>query len=204
MIGPGMAGSDDRSEPSAPGSQGENELVVVGRVRRPTGIDGTLLVEVYSGKPDRFAIGDTVNTGGRWYEIARTGKSGKSAKLKLVGVDSIEAADPFRGEELAVTAGSLPENPPGVYYHYEILGIDVVTVDGRKLGTLTEIIETGSNDVFVVSPNQQADRRPRTKRDTDETVKKSNDILVPVLDGVIVGVDAKKGVMTIDPPGGLF
>ena len=154
MTGSGMIGSNDRPSRSSRGLPDVSDLVVVGRVRRPTGIDGTLLIEVYSGDINRFVIGDRVFVSGSEYEIIKTGKSGKSAKIKLAGVDTIEAADPFRDEELAVTTDSLPENPPGTYYHYEILGIGVVTVEGRKLGRLTEIIETGSNDVFVVLSNQ--------------------------------------------------
>lgn len=199
MTGSGMIGSNDRPGRSSRGLPDVNDLVVVGRVRRPTGIDGTLLVEVYSGDINRFSVGDRVFINGSEHEIARTGKSGKSAKIKLAGVDTIEAADPFRDEELAVTADSLPENPPGTYYHYEILGIDVVTAEGRKLGRLTEIIETGSNDVFVVLSH----RNPLAE-ESMESPNKTCEILVPVLDGVIVEVDTENGVMTIDPPAGLF
>ena len=198
-IGPGMIGSNDRSERSAPSVSpkvpDESDLVAVGRVRRPTGIDGTLLVEVYSDKPNRFSVGDGVFLDGTEHEVVKTGASGKSVKIKLAGIDSIEEAGRFRGEEIAVTVDSLPENPPGTYYHYEILGLTVVTANGRTLGTLTEIIETGSNDVFVVS-----ERRTSGSRDS----RKSDDILIPVLDGVIVEVDTQQGVMTIDPPDGLF
>ena len=190
-----MTGSNNRSERSGPNSPDAEVLVMVGRVRRPTGIDGTLLVEVYSGNTSRFSVGDLVIIGGTEHEIVRTGVSGKSAKLKLGGVDTIEKADPFRGEEVAVTADSLPDNPPGVYYHYEILGIDVVTVDGQQLGTLTEVIETGSNDVFVVSHDVG-----EAKRDS----KSPGEILVPVLEGVIVNVDKENGVMIISPPAGLI
>ena len=154
-----------------------------------------MLVEVYSGKSKRFSVGDLVIIDGSEHEIVGTGVSGKSARIKLAGVDSIEKADPFRGEEIAVTFDSLPENPPGIYYHYEILGIDVVTVEGQNLGTLTEVIETGSNDVFVVSSVGEA---------TGRGSKFSGEVLIPVLDGVIVGVDKENGIMTIDPPDGLF
>lgn len=199
MTGSGMIGSNDRSRHSTRELPDVKDLVVVGRVRRPTGIDGTLLVDVYSGDINRFAIGDRLIVNGSEHEIVRTGRSGKSAKIKFAGIDSIEAADPFRDEELAVTAASLPENPPGVYYHYEILGINVVTVEGLKLGTLTEIIETGSNDVFVVSPDRKS-----AMEESAKNASGTGDVLIPVLDGVIVEVDAKGGIMTIDPPDGLF
>ena len=199
-----MTGSHDRSEHSVPEQPDIEDLVVVGRVRRPTGIDGTLLIEVYSGDPKRFSVGDRVFIDGSEHEIVRTGASGKSAKIKLAGIDSIEKAGPFRGEELAVTIDSLPDNPPGVYYHYEILGIDVVTLDGQRLGTLTEVVETGSNDVFVVSPDGDETRREAANEDSGKGPNNSGEILIPVLDGVIVAVDKENGVMTIDPPAGLI
>ena len=52
---PELSMTDSNSRPDTPGEE-LNELVVVGRVRRPTGIKGTLLVEIYSGIPDRFIL----------------------------------------------------------------------------------------------------------------------------------------------------
>lgn len=181
-----MTGSIDRSENS------ENPLVTIGRVRRPTGIKGAVLVEVYSGNTDRFAVGGSVIAEGTEYEITGTGKSGDSAKLTFASIDSIEKAGELRGVELFVPADSLPDNPDGVYYHYEILGVSVVTTDGRELGTLNEILETGSNDVFIVAPKRI------------EGEKKPAEILIPVLDGVIVSVDKENAIMTIDLPEGIL
>jgi len=183
--------SDDLADDLADASK--DDLVVVGRVRRPTGIKGTVLVEVYSGIPNRFVVGDVVIANGIGYEVVDTGKSGGSAKLTFDGIDSIDKADILRDAELSVPAESLPENPPGIYYHYEIIGIRVVTVDGQELGALTEILETGSNDVFIIRPENTA-----------QGEKKSPEILVPVLDGVIVKVDQEAGVMTIDLPDGIL
>jgi 16S rRNA processing protein RimM len=170
----------------------DEDMVVVGRVRRPTGIKGAVLVEVYSGIPNRFATGDVVIAEDISYEIVSIGKSGDSAKLTFAKIDSIEKADVLRGVELSVPASALPENPPGVYYHYEIIGLDVITVDGQQLGTLTEILETGSNDVLIVAPSTPAGE------------KKVPEILIPVLDGVIVEVDKTAGIMKLDPPDGIL
>ena len=74
-----------------------------------------------------------------------------------------------------------------------------MTVEGLKLGTLTEIIETGSNDVFVVSPDRKS-----AMEESAKNASGTGEVLIPVLDGVIVEVDAESGVMTIDPPDGLF
>ena len=170
----------------------DENLVAAGRVRRPTGINGAVLVEVYSGIKDRFSVGDVVLINGAEHTITDAGVSGKAIKLTFANIDSIEKANPLRGMELSVTAESLPKNPPGVYYHYEILGIGVITVDGKQLGSITEIIETGSNDVFIISPEY------------DKPEHKPPDILIPVIKGVIIEVNKTTGVMIIDPPSGLL
>ena len=170
----------------------DESLVAAVRIRRPTGISGTVLVEVYSNTTNRFRVGDVVSINGAEHTITETGVSGKAIKLTFESVDSIEKANLLRGLELSVTAESLPKNPPGVYYHYEILGIDVTTLDGKPLGSITEIIETGSNDVFVITPTH------------DEQEGRPPDILIPVIDGVIIEVNKTSGVMVIDPPSGLL
>ena len=184
-----MIGPNDQSETAIPDN---NNLVPVGRVRRPTGIHGALLVEVYSGNLCRFAVGDLVVIRGSEHQVVATGRSGKAAKINLAGVDSIETANFFRDAELLVSPETLPENPEGVYYHFEIMGANVKTLEGRKLGVITEIIETGSNDVMVVTP------RPRFGN------KKTEDIMLPVLEGVIIDVDKVNCVVTVDPPAGLL
>jgi 16S rRNA processing protein RimM len=170
----------------------DKDLVVVGRVRRPTGIKGAVLVEIYSGIPDRFVISDTVIADGKQYEIIATGKSGDSAKLTFANIDSSEKADHLRDLELSVPAEELPVNPPGIYYHYEILGLNVVTTKGQKLGNLTEILETGSNDVLIITPEQESEE------------KKPAEILIPVLDGIIADVDKESNTMKINLPEGLL
>ena len=181
-----MTGSCERSDYL------DETLVAAGRIRRPTGIKGTVLVEIYSNDKNRFHVGDVVSINGAEHRITETGVSGKAIKLTFENIDSIEKANLLRGMELSVTAESLPKNPPGVYYHYEILGIDVNTLDGKPLGSITEIIETGSNDVFVITPGH------------DEQQRRPPDILIPVIDGVIIEVDKASGVMVIDPPSGLL
>ena len=184
-----MIGPNDQSDTEIPDS---SNLVSVGRVRRPTGIHGALLIEVYSGNLCRFSVGDLVFIRGSEHQVVATGRSGKAAKINLAGVDSIEAANFFRGAELSVSPETLPENPNGVYYHFEVMGANVKTLEGRKLGVVTEIIETGSNDVMVVTPGPQSGN------------KKTEDIMLPVLEGVIIDVDKVNCVVTVDPPAGLL
>jgi len=82
----------------------DESLVAAGRIRRPTGISGTVLVEVYSNTTNRFRVGDVVSINGAEHTITETGVSGKAIKLTFESVDSIEKANLLRGFELSVNA----------------------------------------------------------------------------------------------------
>jgi 16S rRNA processing protein RimM len=98
---------------------------------------------------------------------------------------SREEAASWAGAALFVDAGTLPPLEDGVYYEFEMIGLDVVTVDGEALGRVEEIVETGANDVIVV-------RGPK------------GEVLLPSLEAVVRKVDLEMGCITVDPPPGLL
>ncbi len=167
------------------------ELIPVGRVRRPTGIKGAVLVEVYTGEPDRFADVDSVVLDDREFRIVDRGRSGNAAKLTFEGINSIERAQELRDREVSVPEDSLGPAPEGKYYHYELLEADVVDTNGKILGTVHEIIETGSNDVLLVRTSNSESSKPK-------------EILIPVIDGVLVELDRDTNSLIVDPPPGLL
>ncbi|MBI4219938.1 MAG: 16S rRNA processing protein RimM [Chloroflexi bacterium] len=160
-------------------------------VRRPWGIDGSIAATRYSDDPDRFASGSTVYINGIPYEILESKLSQRAVVLRLSGVDSPEDAEPLRESPIEMDEAEIGPPPEGSYYHYQIIGAKVRTVLGDDLGTITEILETGSNDVYVV----------RTGRVVEG--KRAEEILVPALKDVIVDVDVERGVVTVDLPEGL-
>ena len=83
--------------------------------------------------------------------------------------------------------GPQSEGPPpqeGGYVHYQRIGLRVRTVDGEDLGEIAEILETGSNDVYVVAGG-------------------AGEILVPALSKVVRQIDIPAGLMVVDLPEGL-
>jgi 16S rRNA processing protein RimM len=68
--------------------------------------------------------------------------------LRIEGVDRREQAQALRGAELLLRRSDLVPLPKGQYYEFEILGLEVVTEEGRGLGPITGIIRTGANDVY--------------------------------------------------------
>jgi 16S rRNA processing protein RimM len=143
-----------------------------------------VVVARHSSDPDRFVPGGDVYVGGIRFQIEQVRSSADAAVLKLASVDTEDDAEALRGAVVEVDASALPEPPTGTYYHYQIIGARVVTTEGEDLGTVAEILETGSNDVYVVRSN-------------------GHEVLVPALANVIVRVDVDHGVIEVDLPEGL-
>lgn len=163
-----------------------DEPVIVGVVTGAHGNGGLVRVQPETDNPLRFRPGGRVVAQGRSLRVERATPAPDGALLiKFEGVADRSAAAALKGAPLSVAAGDTPETPPGVYYHYQLIGLDVVSAaDGGPLGTLAEILSTGANDVYVV------------KRDGAE-------LLLPAIADVIIEVDAPAGRLAAAVPEGL-
>jgi len=110
---------------------------------------------------------------------------GRTVIMKLRGINSPEDAATLRGGQLMVPEEESPPLPDGVYYYYQIIGLKVFTVDGVYIGEVTDIIETGSNDVYVVRDGEK-------------------EYLIPVIRDVIREIDIRKRRIIISPEAGLL
>ena len=122
---------------------------------------------------------------GKPTRVERSRKNKRGILVKFDSVADRTQAESLRGEELTILPDQVEPLPDGVYYHFQILGMQVSTEDGENLGAISEIIVTGSNDVYVV---HEDDRR---------------DILIPALPDVILEVDLQASRMTVSLPDGL-
>ncbi|MDX1590254.1 MAG: ribosome maturation factor RimM [Oleiphilaceae bacterium] len=78
---------------------------------------------------------------------------GKGLVALIDGVDDPDQARSLCGAEIRVSASDLPELPVGEYYWHQLEGLAVFTTDGVRLGSVSHLLETGSNDVLVVDPD---------------------------------------------------
>ncbi|MBI4337129.1 MAG: 16S rRNA processing protein RimM [Chloroflexi bacterium] len=125
-------------------------FVVVGRVLKPWGMRGALRVAVLTDFPQRFAQGSRFYIRGVVYECHWVRRERSTVILKLVGVDTQEQAEALRGQELEIPDSSLMPLPLGTYYVFQLVGLEVYTTQGEALGRVVEVLQTGSNDVYVV------------------------------------------------------
>jgi 16S rRNA processing protein RimM len=163
---------------------GSEKFVLLGKVVGVHGVRGELKLESYTEprtqifhyRPWRMrsAAGETVIEGGR-------GRAqGKGIVAELTGVTDRDAAMALVGTEIWVARSALPKAKPGEYYWCDLEGVEVVTLEGRSLGTVSHLVATGANDVLVV---KDAERER----------------LIPFLPGQFVTeVDLEAGRITVD------
>ena len=119
-----------------------NDLVVVGRVGRPHGVDGSFFVEDTSGVPERFARGAKLLAGGDPVEVV-VSKRGSGGRVVI----KLDRTVP-RGTTLAVRRDELPDLGEDAYYAFELVGLAVEEEGGRALGTVTGVDNGPANDVI--------------------------------------------------------
>ena len=142
-------------------------------------------MESLSDVPHRFNVGQTLHVRGTSYLISSSVRaSHRQFILKFNGIDTLAGARGLLGGWMTVPRESAPTLPEGGYFHFQLLGLEVFTKEGERLGRVCEILETGSNDVYVVSND-------------------GGELLLPALADVIREIDLAHGVMVVDLPDGL-
>lgn len=160
--------------------------VVRGHVGPPHGVKGLLRVFPETDFPERLAEVDAWtlrDAQGRLstVEIERIQPHKDGWLVKFRGIDDRTAAEAFRSLAIVQLPAELPELDEDEYYWHQLLGLEVVTLSGRRLGPVTEIIRTGSNDVYVTAGG-----------------------LIPAIREVVKEVDLEAGEIRIEPLPGLL
>ena len=164
-------------------------LIPIGKVVGTHGIKGYLKVSSYAESADSFSPGTQLALRREGapvvilgIESARPHKHGML--LALEGIASIDAAKELVGYDLCIDKATLPELESGNYYWHQIIGLEVFTVNDRRLGRVVSILPTGSNDVYVVRDGKK-------------------EVLIPAIDSVVVDINQTHGVLRVDLPEGL-
>ncbi|QBD82320.1 16S rRNA processing protein RimM [Ktedonosporobacter rubrisoli] len=167
----------------------KTEWATIGKVVAFFGIRGELKVFSLSDIPDRFARLEKIYVGPdhKPYTIEKVRPyKGDMIVLKLSGIEDANAAETLRNHDLCIPLDELAQLPPDSYYQHDILGLHVALLDGRELGTISEIMPTGGNDVYVVKSEQ------------------GQQFLIPAIKEVIKQIDLIRHMMYIDPMRGLL
>lgn len=160
------------------------ELIAIGKITGHFGYKGEVKVTPLTDFPERFNRLEQVKVNKKGQIFTKQVESVKSNAngflLKLSGIDSKETAQEFRGSLLQIEETEVYPLPEGYYYHFQLKGLQVYDNLRGLLGELTDVLETGANDVYVV-------KSPRYK-----------EILIPAIKEVILKVDLENKMMQVD------
>jgi len=163
------------------------DLVAIGRVVKPQGRKGEVLVAPLSDRPDRFpalraAYVPGPDGGSRQVAVESVWPHKGRFVLKLQGVNSIDEAEGYRGLELRIGEEELAALPAGSYYHHQLKGLRVEDEGGRSLGVAADLLETGGESPVVVV------RGP------------GGELLIPLAENFVRSVDLGAGRMVVAVP----
>lgn len=165
----------------------EPRYLTIGRVVKPHGVKGEVVVEIMTGFSQRFALLDIVYLDKEKAPFVLEGfrlHKGRTL-LKLAGCDSRNAAESLRGQLVQIPIEEDIPLEEGEYYIHQIIGLEAWTVEGRFLGQVSEVLSNPANDVYVVR---------------DE----GREILIPAIEDVVVEVNLAEKKLVIEPMEGLI
>lgn len=166
------------------------ELIPVGRIIGTHGVKGHMKLNSYSGNAESLSKACSVvvrSVGGVDRDFDLKGFKANSGKfiIGLQGIDDIDLTPPFIGSELCLKRCHLPKLAADEYYWTDLIGLKVITDSGAQLGSLVDIFETGSSDIYVVKGDDR-------------------EYLIPAIADVIKQVDLESGAVIITPLEGLL
>jgi 16S rRNA processing protein RimM len=160
-----------------------DELLVMGRIAAPFGVRGWVHVTAFTEAPENLLeyLPWYLGRQQEWRETrpAEGKRHGKGLVVRLEGCVDRDAAAALSGTEIAICRKQLPDTQADEYYWNDLIGLQVVTTDGRALGHVDHLLETGANDVLVIRGDRER--------------------LVPYVRGeVIRSIDLQKGEIRVD------
>jgi len=165
--------------------------VTVGIITRPHGLRGMLKVNPTTDDPTRFKHLEEVGLRLEQrvlgiFRIEEVRVAHSQVVVKFHGIDTVEAAERLRGAEVIIPRAACLPTDENQYYHFDLIGLEVLTSDGRPLGRISDIMNFPANDVWEI-------RDPHGR-----------EILLPAIDSVIQKVDIERRQVIVTPIAGLL
>lgn len=158
-----------------------DDMIVIGKIIAPQGVRGEVRVMPLTDFPERFRKLKTARLDdGTSLPVESVRYHQQFVLLKFREMNDRNAIEHLRGKLIQVERKDAVPLPAGHYYIFDIIGLEVFTEEEEYLGNVTDVLETGSNDVYVV---EQQDKKP---------------LLIPALKTVVLKIDIAGGKMIVN------
>lgn len=126
--------------------------IIIGKIGAARGLDGTLKIIPLTDFEGRFDGLEKISVGGKIFRVEEVKHIGGQLFIKFAGVDNRESARALTNKFLTVDRKDAAPLNDGEFYTFDIIGCEVFDGD-KKIGTVTNVLKTGSNDIFEVDGN---------------------------------------------------
>jgi 16S rRNA processing protein RimM len=176
--------------PESPDSPRWDDMVLVGRIARPHGLRGHVIVSPETDfVEERFAEGETVWTrspgGEEALVIASARVQNGRPVIAFEGLDRIEDVERLAGQELRVPEAVLQPLEPGTFYQHELVGCVVETTGGETVGEVARVEGGAAGSLLAIEAAH-------------------GEVLIPLAVDICVDIDVPGKRIRIDPPEGLL
>lgn len=154
-------------------------MITIGEIVKAQGIKGELKINPLTNDVARFRKLKEVVVNGHTYKVVSSRVAPNGVFIMLEGVTDRNTAETMIGKNLEVSRDNAVKLKKGEYFIVDIIGSDV-TCDGQHIGTLTEVLQNGSADVYVVKADN------------------GKEIMFPALKAVLRNVDVDNKVIDLD------
>ncbi|MBN2123551.1 MAG: 16S rRNA processing protein RimM [Deltaproteobacteria bacterium] len=165
------------------------KLLLMGKVIRPHGLGGLLRISSHAESEDSFLqagvlflrsdSGDCVE-----YGVVSAKRHGSHVLIRLQGLDTVDQAEKCRGADVLVRKDALAREKDEYFWH-ELIGLQVYIHAGRFIGTIRQIIPTGSNDIYVVEDGKTEVLIPATQEAVKEIDLENNTMIISEMEGLL-------------------
>ena len=174
----------------------------MGRVTAPFGVKGWVKIYALTAQPGNLRNYPVwwVRSDGDWREVNVVAAKvhGTMLVAQLAGIDSREAAAALKGLEIGVPREQMPDAASDEFYWADLIGLRVVNTEQHEFGRVVRVVQTGANDVLVVTDDNGKERGEGNKPADSTKREKAREILIPFIAGAIVKVDVAAGVIAVD------
>lgn len=165
-------------------------LLLVGEVVRPHGLDGRLKIRSFAQSEASFLQSGTIflkpgSGETHAFTVSAVRPHKKAFLLTLKELNSLEEAETYRGADLFIRRDSLVHEEKDEYFWFELMGLKVYLTTGKYIGTVHHILPTGGNDIYVVREGKTEVFIPATHEVVKEINLDEKKMIIADMEGLL-------------------
>ena len=176
--------SSKRIQKTGSPQSGGPVFLIIGKLQRTHGVKGEIVMEVMTDFPEKILPGNIVYIGSKQqpYEVATVRPTADKILISFKGLIDCDQVSILRNQIVSIKTEDANQLPEGEFYHHEIIGMTVFEENDQLVGSISEILITGANDVYVINKEN------------------GEELLLPAIREAVLSIDCQSRKMVVKLP----